>query len=75
MNILLIMKTAKLFEIDGNQAILLPKEFELAGVSEVLIVKKDGALIITPKRKSWTSFPDVEIASNDYLIERPKIIE
>lgn len=69
------MKTAKLFEIDGNQAILLPKEFELAGVSEVLIVKKDGALIITPKRKSWTSFPDVEIASNDYLIERPKIIE
>ncbi len=69
------MRTASLFKNGKNQSIRLPKEFEFKGVSEVSIEKDGDSIIITPKRKSWTSFSDVEHAENDFLSERPDILE
>ena len=57
-----IVRTASLFKNGKNQAVRLPKEFEFDGVTEVEIIRDGESLIITPKRKSWASFADVEKA-------------
>ncbi len=59
----------------NNQAVRLPKEFEFEGVTEVEITRDGESLILTPKRKSWTSFSEVEKADDDFLVERPDIME
>ena len=69
------MRTAALFKNGKNQAVRLPKEFEFEGVSEVEIVKEGESIILTPKRKSWESFLDVEKADDDFLSERSDVIE
>ena len=61
------MRTAALFKNGKNQAVRLPKEFEFEGVTEVEITKEGGSLVLTPKRKSWSSF--------DFLLERPDVLE
>ena len=71
----LIMRTASLFRNGKNQAVRLPKEFEFMGVNEVVITKDGDSLVLTPKRKSWSSFKDVEKADDDFLLERPDILE
>lgn len=69
------MRTASLFKNGKNQALRLPKEFEFEGVAEVEITKEGDSLIIRPKRKSWISFAHVDHADEDFLLERPDIIE
>jgi len=69
------MRTAALFTNGKNQAVRLPKEFEFEGVTEVEICKEGESIIITPKRKSWTSFAEVEKADSDVLAERPALLE
>ena len=69
------MRTASLFINGKNQAVRLPKEFEFEGVSEVEIIKEGDSLILRPKRKSWESFADVERADEDFLVERPDLLE
>ena len=69
------MRTASLFINGKNQAVRLPKEFEFEGVSEVEIIKEGDSLILRPKRKSWKSFADVERADEDFLVERPDLLE
>ena len=70
-----IMRTAALFKNGKNQAVRLPKEFEFEGVTEVEITKEGGSLVLTPKRKSWSSFAEVEPADADFLVERPDVLE
>jgi antitoxin VapB len=69
------MRTASLFINGKNQAVRLPKEFEFEGVSEVEIIKDGDSLILSPKRKSWESFAGVERADEDFLVERPDLLE
>lgn len=66
------MRTASIFKNGKNQAVRLPKEFE--GVTEVEIIKEGESIILTPKRKSWTSFSNVDKADNDFLLERPDVM-
>lgn len=72
---LTVMRTASIFKNGKNQAIRLPKEFEFDGVTEVEIRRDGESLILTPKRKSWTSFSEVPVADDDFLIDRPDAIE
>jgi antitoxin VapB len=44
------MATAKLIEDNGDQIVLLPKEFEFTG-TEVLIEKRGDQVILKPKPK------------------------
>ncbi len=69
------MRTASLFKNGKNQAVRLPKEFEFEGVTEVEIARDGESIILTPKRKSWTSFTEVEKADSDFLTERPDVLE
>lgn len=69
------MRTASLFKNGKNQAVRLPKEFEFEGVSEVEITRDGDSLILTPKRKSWTSLASLEAADADFLVEREDLIE
>lgn len=69
------MRTASIFKNGKNQAIRLPKEFEFDGVTEVEIRRDGESLILTPKRKSWTSFSEVPVADDDFLIDRPDVIK
>jgi antitoxin VapB len=45
-------KSARLFRNGANQAIRIPREFELPG-TEVMIRKVDGALVIEPIQKAY----------------------
>jgi antitoxin VapB len=69
------MRTASLFKNGKNQAVRLPKDFEFEGITEVEIEKSGESIIITPKRKSWLSFIDVEKIDEDFPIEREDVIE
>ncbi len=69
------MITASLFKNGRNQAVRLPKELEFTGINKVEIRKKGNSIIITPVRKSWESFTDVDVADVDFLIERQDVID
>ena len=69
------MRKASLFRNNRNQAVRLPKDFEFEGVSEVIISKEGRSLVLTPARKSWASFTDVEKADNNFLTDRPELLE
>jgi len=69
------MRTASLFKNGNNQAVRLPKNFEFEGVTEVEIKKEGESIILTPKRKSWTSFTNIEKADSDFLLERLDVVE
>ena len=69
------MRKASLFRNGRNQAVRLPKDFEFEGVSEVEIRREGNALILTPVRKSWTSFAEIPAADLDFLSERETVIK
>ena len=69
------MRTASLFKNGKNQAVRLPKDFGFEGITEVEIIKEGESIILTPKRKSWASFSDIEKADSDFLLERTDVIE
>lgn len=64
------MRSASIFKNGRNQAIRLPKEFEFKGVTEVEIRREGESIVLTPKRKTWLSFSEVELADDDFLVER-----
>jgi len=57
------------------QIVKLPKEFEFTGINQVEIRKRGNSIIITPVRKNWKSFADIAQADDDFLLERPDILE
>ncbi len=69
------MRTVAIFKNGNNQAIRLPKDFEFNGISELIITKDGESIILTPKRKSWDSFFAGGKADEDFLTDRPDIIE
>jgi antitoxin VapB len=48
------MKTAKIFRSGNNQAVRIPKEFQMDG-DEVEILKRGSSLVLRPKKKSWNA--------------------
>ena len=69
------MITASLFRNGRNQAVRLPKELEFTGINKVEIRKKGNSIIITPVRKSWESFTDVDVADVEFLLDRKDVID
>lgn len=69
------MHTAKLFTNGKNQAVRIPKSMEFEGVNEVEIYKDGNRLIIEPKRKTWLSFASLKKADDDFLSERPDLMD
>ena len=69
------MATASLFTNGKSQAVRIPKELEFQGIKEVEITRDGDSIILTPKRKSWASFADVDKADNDFMVERTDVVE
>ncbi len=67
--------TAKLFKNGKSQAVRIPRSLEFEGIDEVLIRREGDAVIITPKRKSWTSLADLPTADDDFMVERVDLFE
>jgi virulence-associated protein VagC len=50
-----VTQQAKLFESDGEQAVLLPEEFRFEGMEEVRIYRKRETVILEPvRRRKWS---------------------
>ena len=69
------MHTAKLFINGRNQAIRIPKAMEFKGVNEVTIRREGQRLILEPCRKSWVSFAAKPLAGDDFMAERPELMD
>jgi antitoxin VapB len=69
------MRTVSIFRNNSNQAIRIPRDMEFQGVAELEIQRKGDSLILRPARPSWESLHDVPVADDDFLAERPDVIE
>jgi antitoxin VapB len=69
------MATASLFTNGKSQAVRIPKGLEFEGINEVEITRDGDSIVLTPKRKSWASFSDVEKADSDFMTERSSVVE
>lgn len=69
------MRTVSIFRNNRNQAIRLPKDFEMPGVSELIIQKQGDTILLRPVRPSWTSFLDEPRADADFLSDRSDLIK
>ncbi|MEO2177462.1 MAG: type II toxin-antitoxin system VapB family antitoxin [bacterium] len=67
-------KSAKLFKNGRNQAVRIPRELEFEGIDEVMIRREGNSLVLTPKRKTWTSFAELSPADDDFMEERPDLM-
>jgi antitoxin VapB len=66
---------ARLFKNGQSQAIRIPRVFQFEGIDEVFIRREGDAVIITPKRKNWTSFATLARADSDFMEERPALFD
>jgi len=69
------MATASLFINGKSQAVRIPKELEFEGISEVEVTRNGDSIVLSPKRKSWSSFSTIDKADNDFMVERTEVIE
>ena len=69
------MPTTSLFIIGTSQAVRIPKELEFEGISEVEVTRNGDSIVLTPRRKSWSSFSEIEKPDNDFMVERVDVIE
>lgn len=69
------MATASLFTNGKSQAVRIPKDLEFEGIKEVEITRDGDSIVLTPKRKSWSSFSDVDKADDDFMTERSDVVE
>jgi len=69
------MATASLFTNGKSQAVRIPKGLEFDGINEVEITRDGDSIVLTPKRKSWASFSDVDKADSDFMVERSNVVE
>ena len=69
------MRTAKLFKNGKNQAVRLPKQFEFAGIDEVILRKAGDTIVLIPIRKTWASYADLPAADDDFMSQRPSLMD
>jgi antitoxin VapB len=69
------MYIAKLFINGRSQAVRIPRSLAFEGVSEVSVRREGNKLILEPVRKTWTSLREVGLAGDDFMAERPDVME
>jgi len=67
--------STKLFKNGQSQAVRIPKPFQFVGIDEVVIRRQGNAVIITPKRKTWASFAEADLADADFMAGRPDLMD
>lgn len=69
------MRTVAIFTNGTNQAIRIPRDLEFKDVAELEIFREGDALILRPIRPDWLSLAAFEPADDDFLQERPAIVD
>jgi antitoxin VapB len=69
------MARASIFKNGSNQAIRLPRDMELQDVSEVELRRDGESIIITPVRKNWLSFAEVESTDQEFMKDRGNVLD
>jgi antitoxin VapB len=64
------MRTVSIFKNGANRAILLPRDLDFEGVSELEIVREGDSIILRPVRPTWGSFTQQEKADEDFMAKR-----
>jgi antitoxin VapB len=66
------MKTAKVFKSGNSQAVRIPKEFRIDD-EEVEIRRKGRAILLEPRKRSWTSlFESLDKFTDDFMADGRK---
>ncbi|PWR21283.1 type II toxin-antitoxin system VapB family antitoxin [Zavarzinia aquatilis] len=68
-------RTVSIFRNNRNQAIRLPKEFEVHGVSELTIERQGDAILLRPVRPDGLSLKDEPRGDAGFLVQRPDLID
>lgn len=63
------------FTTRSNQAIRIPKSMSFPGVTELEAQREGDVLTLRPARPSWESFFALEPIDDDFLTDRPDVIE
>lgn len=69
------MHIVKLFTNGGSQAVRIPKNLAFEGISEVAVRKDGNWLILEPLRKTWMSLAETGATNDDFLNERPEVMQ
>jgi len=63
------------FMTRSNQALRIPKSMSFPGVTELEATREGDVLTLRPVRPSWESFFTLEPVDDDFLAERPDVLE
>ena len=68
------MRTVSIFKNGKNQAIRLPNDMAYEGVGELEITRDGDVITLRPVRPSWLSLAELHTADQDFLQERPTVV-
>lgn len=69
------MRTVSIFKNGKNQAIRFPTDMAYEGVGELEISRSGDTITLRPVRPSWLSLSELPKADDDFLQDRPTIID
>lgn len=69
------MRTVAIFTNGANQAVRIPRDLEFKDTLELEIFREGDSLILRPIRPDWLSLAALEPVDDDFLLERPSIVE
>ncbi len=69
------MRTVSIFKNGKNQAIRLPADMAYTDVGELEITRHGDTITLRPVRPSWLSLGQLTKAKDDFLNERPVVID
>ncbi|MCL2779162.1 MAG: type II toxin-antitoxin system VapB family antitoxin [Polyangiaceae bacterium] len=64
-----------IFQNGRNQAVRIPRDMEFSGVSELIATREGDTLTLRPARPSWDDLAALQPIENDFLGNRPDVIE
>lgn len=69
------MRTVSIFKNGKNQAIRFPTDMAYEGVGELEISRSGDTITLRPVRPSWLSLAELALADEDFLQDRPTIVD
>lgn len=70
-----MMRTVSIFKNGKNQAIRLPADMAYTDVGELEITRNGDTITLRPARPTWLSLADLPTADEDFLQERPSVVD
>ncbi|WP_346799459.1 type II toxin-antitoxin system VapB family antitoxin (plasmid) [Halomonas sp. Bachu 37] len=69
------MRTVPIYKLGKDQAVCLPADMAYEGVEELEISRDGDVTTLRPVRPSWASFLELSKADDEFLKERPVVID